>query len=226
MRWDRQRSVSDGNVMEAAVTLREAQAEAARRLGERAELREQAGRDAEYLLLWALGVERTELFARPERVLTADEVGRVEAAIGRRLRLEPVQYIIGVQEFYGLEFRVTAATLIPRPETELLVEAVLERVPRGREVRIVDVGTGSGAIAVALAVRLPQARLVAVDVSEAALEVARENARAHGVGERIEFLRSDLLGGVGGGEFEVVVSNPPYIPEGDRAGLHAQVRAV
>jgi release factor glutamine methyltransferase len=218
------RTADDGNVMGAGVTLREVQAESARRLGERAELREQAGRDAEYLLLWALGAGRTELFARPERVLTRDEVGRVEAAIGRRLTLEPVQYITGVQEFYGLEFRVTPATLIPRPETELLVEAVLERVPRGREVRIVDVGTGSGAIAVALAVRVPRARVVAVDLSEAALEIARENAGAHGVGERIEFLRSDLLGGVAGGEFDVVVSNPPYIPEGDRAGLHAQVR--
>ncbi len=206
------------------VTLREAQVGAARRLAERPELRDQAGRDAEYLLLWALGLPRTELFARPERVLAEEELARVEAAIARRLMLEPVQYITGVQEFHGLEFRVTSATLIPRPETELLVDALLERIPVGKEVRIVDIGTGSGAIAVALAVKLPLAHVVALDLSEAALEVARQNALAHSVSERVELLRSDLLNGVGEALFDVIVSNPPYIPGGDRVTLHPQVR--
>jgi release factor glutamine methyltransferase len=200
------------------MTLREAQRVGTERLSEVPELRETASRDADLLVMFALGVGRTELFVRPERVLTDAEVARVSASIERRVGLEPVQYITGEQEFYGLPFRVTRATLIPRPETELLVETVIVRMPGAR--RIVDVGTGSGAIAVALAHALPGASVMAVDISGAALEVARGNAVLNGVA--VEFRLGDLLAGVEQG-VDVVVSNPPYIPSGDRDGMHPQV---
>ena len=126
---------------------------------------------------------------------------------------EPIQYITGVQEFFGLRFEVTPDVLIPRPETEHLVEAVLERI--SAEARIVDVGTGSGAIAIALAHALPRSLVTAVDLYPAALDVARRNAQRHGVSDRMTFLQSDLLEAVGRAEFDVVVSNPPYIAEGE-----------
>lgn len=194
------------------------QGTAAGRLAAVDALRENAGRDADLLVLHGLGVGRTELFARPERVLTDDEVARILGLVERRLRMEPVQYILGEQEFYGLPFRVTRDTLIPRPETELLVETVLARA--GDALRIVDVGTGSGAIAVALAKALPGALVEAVDISEAALAVARGNAALNEAS--VAFRLGDLLEGVEGG-VDVVVSNPPYIPVGDRAGMHPQV---
>jgi release factor glutamine methyltransferase len=200
------------------MTLKETQAGMAGRLASVPELRENASRDADVLIMHALGVERTELFVRPERVLTDDEVARIGECIDRRLAMEPVQYITGEQEFYGLPFKVTRATLIPRPETELLVETVLLRAVGVK--RIVDVGTGSGAIAVALAHALPEASVEAVDLSEAALEVAKENAAANGVA--VTFRLGDLLAGVEAG-VDVVVSNPPYIPSGDRETMHPQV---
>jgi release factor glutamine methyltransferase len=126
-----------------------------------------------------------------------------------------VQYITGVQEFFGLPFEVSPAVLIPRPETEHLVEAVLERFGRESSPRIVDVGTGSGAIAVALAHALPRSQVTAVDLSSAALEVARRNAERHGVLERVTLLQSDLLAVLESADFEVVLSNPPYIAEGE-----------
>jgi len=200
------------------MTLREMQMVAADRLAEVPELREAASRDAALLVMHGLGVGRTELFMRTERVLTDAEVARVSALIERRVGMEPVQYITGEQEFYGMAFRVTRATLIPRPETELLVETVIVRMPGAR--RIVDVGTGSGAIAVALAHALPGASVMAVDISGAALEVARGNAVLNGVS--VEFRLGDLLAGVEQG-VDVVVSNPPYIPSVDRDGMHPQV---
>ena len=200
------------------MTLREMQVAMAGQLSGTPELRENASRDADVLLMHALGVGRTELFIRPERLLAEAEIARIASLIDRRLAMEPVQYITGEQEFYGLPFRVTRATLIPRPETELLVEAVIARMPSTG--RIVDVGTGSGAIAVSLAHALPEAAVEAVDISEAALEVARENAAANGV--TVRFRLGDLLAGVEPG-VDVVVSNPPYIPSGDRATMHPQV---
>ncbi len=183
-----------------------------------------AGRDAQLLLLHTLGISRTALFTGPERTLTATELAAYEAAVGRRAQGEPVQYITGQQEFYGLMLKVSPAVLIPRPETELLVEAVLERISKDEPARIVDVGTGSGAIAIALADRLRLAGVTAVDLSGAALVVARENAAAHGVAERVRFRESDLLAAVAGEEFDAVVSNPPYVAEADRASLDRQVR--
>jgi release factor glutamine methyltransferase len=133
-----------------------------------------------------------------------------------------VQYILGEQEFYGLTLKVTPDVLIPRPETEHLVEAALTRAPRDRAVRICDVGTGSGAIAIAIAHHLPLAEVTAVDRSAEALEVARENAAWHGVAGRVRFVQSDLLGAVRGERFDMVVSNPPYVANSEL--LEAQVR--
>ncbi len=208
------------------MTLRQALTAAARRFAGDEHLRETANRDAELLLLDAAGISRVALLAYPERELSAEERARYEEAIRRRMVHEPIQYITGRQEFYGLALGVSPDVLIPRPETEHLVEEVLGRMPHGEPVRIVDVGTGSGAIAIALAVHLPRAEITAVDLSPGALAVAGANAREHGVGGRIRFLLSDLLEAVlgDGGGFDAVVSNPPYIPEPERARLHPEVR--
>lgn len=179
-------------------------------------------RDAELLLLRAAGKDRAFLLAHPDAELTADQLTTYEQWTVRRAMHEPVQYIVGEQEFFGLALRVTPDVLIPRPETEHLVEALLTRVSRDASLRIVDVGTGSGAIAVALAHALPLASVIALDVSSAALAVAEENAKLHGVAERIRFVESDLLGAVAGERFDAVVSNPPYVPEGEV--LEEQVR--
>ncbi len=201
------------------MTLREAIAAGAGRLDGA-----DAGRDAQFLLLHTLALPRTALFLEPERELITTELASYEAAIARRAAGEPVQYITGQQEFYGLMLKVSPAVLIPRPETELLVEAVLLRTSAEQEIKIVDVGTGSGAIAVALACSLPVARVTAVDLSDAALAVANENAAACGVAGRLRFLVSDLLDAVTGEIFDAVVSNPPYIPQSDRESLERQVR--
>ena len=183
-----------------------------------------ATRDARLLLLHTAGLPRTILFTDPERILREEEQAAFGAAISRRASGEPIQYITGQQEFYGLRMKVSPAVLIPRPETELLVEAVLARLPFECAVRILDVGTGSGAIAIALMHKLPMASVTAIDLSEAALTVARENAQTHGVAERARFLKSDLLKSLAGEQFDVVVSNPPYVPESDRESLEEQVR--
>ena len=185
---------------------------------------EDAGRDAQFLLLHTLSLPRNVLFMEPGRELRASELARYEVVLARRAAGEPMQYITGQQEFYGLMLEVSPAVLIPRPETELLVEAVLERLAADRAVEIVDVGTGSGAIAIALAHKLPRARVTAVDLSEAALAVAKRNAAANDVIEQVRFLASDLLEAVAGEAFDVVAANPPYVPEGDRESLDRQVR--
>ena len=210
---------------ERKLTLRGLHQMAANRLRADPVLRDRAGRDAELLLLHALSLSRTTLLAYPERMVTPREEAALEAMLQRRLAHEPVQYITGEVEFFGLALAVTRETLIPRPETEGLVEAVLARLPRRAGLRVVDVGTGTGAIAIALAKQLGgdglEPEVLAVDVSTGALAVARANALRHGA--RIEFRLSDLLGGVEG-LFDAVVSNPPYIPAGDRATLHPEVR--
>ena len=208
---------------EAPVTLRQAVSEAAGQLARDPYLAPTAARDAELLLLHVLSLPRTALYTDPARLLTADQQAAFATAIKRRLAHEPVQYIIGSQEFFGLALRVTPATLIPRPETELLVEAVLSRLPADSAIAMADVGTGSGAVAVALASRLPKARFVATDLSEAALGIAEENARTHGVADRIRFVHADLLASQPG-PFDAIAANLPYVPETDRAGLHPQVR--
>ena len=211
--------------------MREAQQAALRRLAGVPELRDRAAQDAALLLRHALGLSPAQLLAYPERRLTVDENNRFEETLRRRVALEPIQYILGEQEFYGLPLRVSPEVLIPRPETELLVQAVLSEVSeRPAEypglVRIVDVGTGSGAIAIALAVNLPGAEVSALDISAEALRIAQENVHRHGLDARIRLRPSDLLRDLPSSEpfFDVVVSNPPYVALSDRSSLHPEVR--
>lgn len=179
-------------------------------------------RDAELFLLRATGQNRAFLLTHPDAELTSEQQAIYEQWLDRRAKHEPVQYILGEQEFYGLTLRVTPDVLIPRPETEHLVEATLSRVPHDSALKIADVGTGSGAIAIAIAHSLPLASLTALELSPPALEVARQNAERHGVASRIRFLQSDLLAAVHGEAFDAIVSNPPYIAEDEV--LEEQVR--
>ncbi|HTZ89214.1 MAG TPA: peptide chain release factor N(5)-glutamine methyltransferase [Alloacidobacterium sp.] len=184
----------------------------------------QPRRDAELLLLHAIERDRAFLLAHPDSEITAEQQAQYEEWLLRRAAHEPIQYILGEQEFYGLTFVVSPDVLIPRPETEHLVEALLARVPHDGPLRIADVGTGSGAIAVVLANALLQAQVTALDISEAALAVARRNAETHQVAERVRFLKSDLLRAVAGESFDAIVSNPPYVAEVDWGSLEPQVR--
>jgi len=183
-------------------------------------------RDAELLLVRCFGCERSFLLAHPEATISSDSMEQYRRWLVRRAAHEPIQYILGEQEFFGLSLRVTPDVLIPRPETEHLVEAALERLrndqPSSQPLRIVDVGTGSGAIAIALAHALPHAELTALDVSPPALAIAQENAARHGLTARVRCLASDLLAAVTAERFDAVVSNPPYIAEGEV--LEPQVR--
>jgi release factor glutamine methyltransferase len=215
--------------------------------------------NAELLLMFTLNCDRAFLYAHPERELTADEATRYESALSERARGVPAQYITGHQEFWGLDFIVTPAVLIPRPETEQLIETVLELLnqdlgPRtsdlrpptshlrsdrsvvrgpGSDVRsprseatfhLVDVGTGSGCIAIALANELPQAEIHATDISPAALEIARANATRHQLETRIHFRQADLLTGFAPDSFDFVVSNPPYVGESEEDQVQLEVR--
>ena len=164
------------------------------------------------LLGHALGLTRVGLITQSERTLSDAEAQALAALVARRQQGEPIAYIVGKREFFGLDFAVTPAVLIPRPDTELLVELALERLPAGG--RLLDMGTGSGAIAVALAHTRRDAHVSALDVSAAALEVARANAAAHGAAVR--FVHSDWFGALAGERFDLIASNPPYIADGDR----------
>jgi len=208
------------------MTLRQAITNAAAELAANPHLSEHAHRDAELLLLHTLQIPRVTLIAYPDRDLSPDQHALYQIAISRRFQLEPIQYITGEQEFYGLRLHVSPAVLIPRPETEHLVEAVLALLPANQPLKLADIGTGSGAIAIALAVHLPLAQITALDLSTEALAVATSNAREHNVANRIDFFESDLLAAVDNRTetFDALVSNPPYIPESDRATLHPQVR--
>lgn len=185
--------------------------------------------DAEALLLHVLSKyvpERNRAWLMTHgNSKTIPSVGaNLRALVERRRAGEPIQYITGEQEFYGLPFLVTRDVLIPRPETEHLVEKVVELAPLFPRPRIVDVGTGSGAIAIALAHEWPDAAITAIDVSASALELARRNAERIGFADRIRFLEGDLLAPVQAERFEIVVSNPPYVPTADRDSLSVEVR--
>lgn len=180
--------------------------------------------DSIVLLRHVLGIPHAEMYAYRERPLTAPQTEAFNALIQQRLRGKPVQYITGEQEFFGLPFRVTPAVLIPRPETEHLVEAAIARLKGLSAARIADVGTGSGAIAVALAHGLPQAEVTALDISPAALAVAKQNAQVNQVANRIRFVESDLLDVLGDEVFDAIVSNPPYVADSERKSLPAEVR--
>ena len=194
-------------------------------------------RDAETLLLVVAGRDRAWLLAHPEAELTESQQAEFRAMVARREAHEPLQYVTGRQEFFGLDLRVTPDVLIPRPETEVLVEAVLAWAQGhsgdlsldGKSLTLVDVGTGSGAIALALADRLAEARVWAVDLSEGALAVARANAERLGLAQRVRFAHSDLLEvfsttDSGPGRFDAIVSNPPYVPVADASTLQPEVR--
>ena len=208
------------------MTLREALTVAAATLANDEHLHGTATRDAELLLLHVLQISRTTLIAHPGRELTPSQRADYETTIARRLHHEPIQYITGQQEFYGIGFHVSPAVLIPRPETEHLVEAVLNLLPSNQPVKIADIGTGSGAIAIALAIHLSKAAITAPDISTEAIAVARRNADTHKVANRIRFLQSDLLNALDheAATFDAIVSNPPYVAESDRDTLHPQVR--
>ncbi len=210
---------------------------------------------AELLLMHALGRDRTWLYSYPETLIESAAAEKYFALIARRAAGEPTQYLTGKQEFWGLEFEVNPAVLIPRPETEHVIEVALERLGRrgtgapNTSLRIADVGTGSGCIAVALARELPHAEIYATDISAAALGVAGRNATRHGVSDRVHFVNCDLLRGLGGsrhgpprricdvpcpygenaggdGEtrFDLIVSNPPYVARDDAGQLQREVR--
>ncbi|HUP31128.1 MAG TPA: peptide chain release factor N(5)-glutamine methyltransferase [Usitatibacter sp.] len=180
--------------------------------------------DAQVLVAHLLGVNSAYLVANPMRVLTESEDARVDLFVAQRALGQPVAYLLGKREFYSRDFEVGPEVLIPRPETETLVEAALDflRRPGGRSatagrgpISILDLGTGSGAIAVTLACELPEARIVATDVSDAALATAAANAGAHGCESRIEFIRSAWYEALEGRRFDLIVSNPPYIAARD-----------
>ena len=220
---------TDGNAGEttaadAAATIRGALAEAAETL--RAGGVAEARREAATLLAATAGRDRAYLIAHDEDALPAEVLSLFRERTRRRAAGEPLQYITGRQEFYGLDFEVNAAVLIPRPETELLVEAALELLQDAPAPAVCDVGTGSGCIPVALLHERADARAVAVDISADALRVAARNAARHGVRPRLALVASDCFAALDAAacKFEMIVSNPPYVAEGDVPGLQREVR--
>lgn len=186
--------------------VRQALADGARQIGEAV--------DAEALLLHALGKPRSWLFAHADDALGADVQTLYDALLGRRAAGEPVAYITGRRGFWSMELEVTPATLIPRPETELLVELALERLPCDAACRVADLGTGSGAIALAIASERPHASVVATDASASALDVARRNAQRLDL-PQVRFAQGDWLAPLSGQQFDLIVSNPPYVEADD-----------
>ncbi len=189
--------------------------------------------NAELLLMFTLNCDRAYLYAHPERELTDDEQTGYSQALAERTRGVPAQYITGHQEFWGMDLIVSPAVLIPRPETEHVVETVLElagvmkdggQSPPLASFRIADVGTGSGCIALALAKELPMAEIHASDISTAALEIARANAARHQLEARIRFHETDLLAGFENDGFDFIVSNPPYVGESEEDQVQLEVR--
>lgn len=183
--------------------------------------------NAELLMMFVLSCDRAHLYAHPERLLTAEEESRYNDVIRERARGCPTQYITGHQEFWGLDLLVSPAVLIPRPETEHVVETVLALVQQRNhqeKLRLVDVGTGTGCIALALASELSWADIHACDISEEALEMARINAARLRLNHQVRFCRSDLLSLYVGEQFDFVVSNPPYVGESEADKVQRQVR--
>ena len=170
--------------------------------------------EVQCLLQAVLQVNRAWLFTHPEQSLDADQHARYMTLFERRLRGEPIAYLLGEREFYGLVFKVSPATLIPRPETELLVELALQRIPQQGAFRVLDLGTGSGAIALSIAHARTSAEVVAVDASAAALEVAQFNSQRLGLAN-VRLLQSDWFSALHGERFDIIVSNPPYIAAGN-----------
>lgn len=179
--------------------------------------------DAEVLIMHVCGLDRSSLITRHETTLTSEQLNMLENLLHRRKRGEPVAYLIGLREFWSMELNVTPATLIPRPETELLVEKALEHIPHEAGWTIADLGTGSGAIALAIAKERPRCRVIATDNSPAALEVAKSNARKFSL-TNIEFREGDWFAPLTGEALDMIVSNPPYIRAGDPHLTQGDVR--
>jgi release factor glutamine methyltransferase len=184
---------------------------------------EEARRDIQILITRALGIELAGLLAHPERIPEARQSQRYQDMLARRLRGEPVAYILGEREFHGLSFEVGDAVLIPRPETETLVELALELIPERAERRVLDLGTGSGCIAITLARHRREIRVIAVDASRAALAVAAHNIARHAT-FNVELRAGSWFAPVAGESFDVIVSNPPYIADGDKHLREGDVR--
>lgn len=183
-----------------------------------------ARRQAQLLLIAALKKDKVFLIAHSEYELTTPEQNLFLDFVARRARREPLQYITGRQEFYGLDFEVTPAVLIPRPETELIVETAIEILRGEGTAKICEVGTGSGCIVVSILKELNQASAIALDISESALEIARRNARRHKVFDRIDFKISDVFSVLENEIFDVIVSNPPYISLNEMKDLDPEVK--
>ena len=188
----------------------------------------EARREAGSLLAYVLNCDRTFILSHAEDAISDEQAERFRGFLDRRAQGEPLQYITANQEFFGLDFEVTKDVLIPRPETELLIETALKLFPRSADVFFCDVGTGSGCIVVTLLHQLPQARAVALDISPGALAVARRNAARHSVTERVDFIVSDCFAALSARDpqpsFDLIVSNPPYVEEGAMASLQREVR--
>ncbi len=182
----------------------------------------QPRREAASLLAFCLGRDAAFLIAHPEYDLTAEEAARYENAVRRRAGREPFQLIVGLQEFYGLDFEVEAGVLIPRHETEMLVERAVEILKDAEQPSFFEAGVGTGCISVSILHSVETAKAVAVDISEQALDLARRNAERHGVSEWLSLVKSDLFAKARG-KFDIIVSNPPYIPLGDADRLQAEV---
>jgi release factor glutamine methyltransferase len=183
---------------------------------------DEAALDAELLARHVLECDRATLVTRSRDAIPSAFDRLYRPLVARRIAREPIAYIVGRREFWGLDFEVTPDVLIPRPETELIVEESMSMAARALTRRIIDVGTGSGCVAVALAIEFPSARIVATDISPGALEVAARNAGRHKVAGRVTFVQSDLISGIEG-PAQLIVSNPPYVPEADARGLQPEV---
>ena len=181
-------------------------------------------REAASLVMLAIEKEKTFLYAHSDYELTELESSRFESLLERRAAREPLQYISGVQEFYGLEFEVTPDVLIPRPETEILVEHAIELLKSQPLQRFCEIGVGSGCISISILHHLPSASAIGLDVSTSALNVARRNSEKLGVCERLQFVESDVFEKTPDERFDMIVSNPPYVPSIDIEGLQPEVR--
>ncbi|MEM6562575.1 MAG: peptide chain release factor N(5)-glutamine methyltransferase, partial [Planctomycetota bacterium] len=179
---------------------------------------------AEMLLGHVLGLRRIELYTDHDRPLIDDELDRFRALVKRAGEHEPIQYLVGSTSFFGLEFAVAKGVLIPRPDTEVLVEEASQHLRGAEEPRVLDLCTGSGCVAIALASRLPTAQVTAVDIADEAVELARQNVETHALGERVEVHAGDMFAPVAGQMFDAIVANPPYVARDQLAGLDRNVR--
>ena len=196
-------------------------AQAAKRLADKGI--DTARLDARLLAAHALGLSDADIILQFDRSVTQAEADRFDAFILRRMDREPIAHILGQRDFWGLSFKVTKDTLVPRPDSETLVEGVLERIKdRSRALRIVDIGTGSGCLLIALLSELPNASGLGVDVSDAALEIAAQNAKSLGVSDRCEFAKGNYVSGLAD-DFDILISNPPYLAEAEKADLDEDV---